>query len=902
MSDDGVDFDTMDFDDVLAHYGIKRRSGRYPWGSGNNNPNQRNKDFLSYVDKLSKDGISQTDIARGLGITTTQLRAMKSIARTQQRAADEAYARQLKERGLSNVAIGERMGRPESSVRALLDPAASDRNKILDSTAKMLRDEVARTGSLDIGTGVENHLGISQTKLKTAVAILEEEGYRVHYLKVEQLGTGKDTTVKVLAEPEVTWTQLNKDRANIGSVSKHSDDGGRSYLGLRDPENVSSKRLEVRYGKDGGAEMDGVMEIRRGVPDLDMGNARYAQVRIAVDGTHYIKGMAIYADDLPDGVDIRFNTNKESTGNKLDALKGLKTLPDGGIDMDNPFGATIKPGGQRGALNILNEEGDWGKWSKNLPAQMLSKQRPELAKQQLDMKYESKRQEYDEIMALNNPAVKAKLLQSFADGVDSASIHLKAAALPRQASHAILPINSIKEGEIYAPNYRNGEKVVLVRFPHGGKFEIPELTVNNKNADAKRLIPGAKDAVGINSKVAARLSGADFDGDTVLVIPNNNRAVKTSAPLAALKDFDPQSAYPSYPGMPKMSAKTKQLKMGDVSNLITDMTIQGANDNEIARAVRHSMVVIDAEKHNLNWKQSALDNGIAELKTKYQGSARAGAATLISRASSEVRIAERKARPASEGGAIDKATGEKRYVETDASYVKPAYTKVDKNGKIVQVPEQVIRKTTKITRMEQVRDANALSSGTPMEAIYANHANKLKALANTARKSMVNTKSVAYSPTAAKAYAKEVSSLNAKLNVALKNAPLERRAQLIANATVSAKRQANPGLEAADIKKIKNQALAEARTRTGAGKQQIEIGWDEWNAIQAGAISNNRLKKILDNADLDNVKQLATPRTPRVMTDAKIRRAQAMVAAGYTQSEIADQLGVPTSTLNDALS
>ena len=48
--------------------------------------------------------------------------------------------------------------------------------------------------------------------------------------------------------------------------------------------------------------------------------------------------------------------------------------------------------------------------------------------------------------------------------------------------------------------------------------------------------------------------------------------------------------------------------MGDVSNLITDMTIKGANNDELARAVRHSMVVIDSEKHNLDVKASARDN------------------------------------------------------------------------------------------------------------------------------------------------------------------------------------------------------------------------------------------------------------------------------------------------------
>ena len=73
----------------------------------------------------------------------------------------------------------------------------------------------------------------------------------------------------------------------------------------------------VRYaddvGSDGvkGIEKDGVIELRRGVEDLDLNGNRYAQVRILVDGTHYLKGMAVYSDDMPDGVDVVFNTNKK---------------------------------------------------------------------------------------------------------------------------------------------------------------------------------------------------------------------------------------------------------------------------------------------------------------------------------------------------------------------------------------------------------------------------------------------------------------------------------------------------------------------------------------------------------------------------------------------------------------
>src|SRR6185295_8243102 len=109
---------------------------------------------------------------------------------------------------------------------------------------------------------------------------------------------------------------------------------------------------------------------------------------------------------------------------------------------------------------------------------------------------------------------------------------LKAAALPRQSTKVLLPVPSMKENEIYIPSLNNGDRVALVRFPHAGPFEIPQLTVNNRNREARSLLgTDAVDTVGVHHKVAERLSGADFDGDTVLVIPNHSGLVKSAAPL-----------------------------------------------------------------------------------------------------------------------------------------------------------------------------------------------------------------------------------------------------------------------------------------------------------------------------------------------------------------------------------
>lgn len=875
--------------DELYHYGIKRRSGRYPWGSGAKK-SRNASDFLSTVDVLEKDGFNEKQIAEYFGLQTKQLRAYKSNAHNEVRAAKAAMALRLKDKGYSNSEIGRRMGINESSVRSLLDPAISMRKNASTNTAEMLEKEIASKKYIDVGGGVENQIGVSRNTLDNAVEQLRAKGYTYHYLKVEQLGTGKFTSIKVLAAPDVTYKEVKDNQSKVTSPGFYSEDLGQTVVGIKPPSSISSKRILVNYGDQGGSDKDGVIELRRGVKDLDLGAARYAQVRVAVDGTHYLKGMAMYSDDIPKGYDVIFNTNKNSSTPKMDVFKKMKDDP------ENPFGATIRQKtyiGKDGkehlsALNIVNEEGDWNTWKKTLSSQMLSKQSTALAKKQLKLAYDIKKEEFDEICSLKNPVIKKCLLDKFADNCDSSAVHLKAAGLPRQASKVILPFPEMKDSEIYAPSYRNGEKVVLIRYPHGGTFEIPELVVNNKsNKKAKGLIGNAQDAVGINPRVAERLSGADFDGDTVLVIPVGKVKIKTSAPLKGLKNFDPKVAYPGYPGMPKPGEKgsgfDKQGKMGDISNLITDMTIKGAPADDIAAAVRHSMVVIDAEKHNLNWRQSYLDNGIANLKAKYQGASNAGASTLISRAKGDKRVPKRK-----DGYKVDPETGRKIFTETGETY--------EKNGK------QVVR-LQKSSKMYETEDAYSLSSGTAMENTYADHANKLKALANSARKTSLTTKPIPYSPEAKAKYRKEVDSLNAKLNIALKNRPLERKAQLLANERVKLVRQNNPDMDKDDIKKLKNQALTQARLQTGASKKArlVDITDREWEAIQSGAISTNKLSQIIQNSDLDILKQRSMPRESRGISDAKRARAKMLESNGYTLAEIADSLGVSTSTISKVL-
>lgn len=895
----------IDEHDYLEHYGTPRHSGRYPWGSGgDDNSDKRNKTFLDSVEELRKSGMTDVEICTALGIgkmdrtgtfkpSTTRLRALKSIAKNEQKQADIAQAQRLHDKGHSNVAIGKIMGKNESSVRALLVDGAAEKADALTETANMLKRQVAEKGLVDVGVGSELYVGpgISQTRLNTAVTILREQGYELHTVPVPQIGTGKDTNVKVLAPPGTTWGEVRRRTAEIKPITEFSSDGGHKYDRIQKPLVVDQKRVSVRFKEDGGDKADGVIYVREGVPDLSLGGNRYGQVRIQVGDKKYLKGMAMYHPDMPDGVDLVFNTNKEKKVGFDDSLKNLTDDP------DLPFGSVVRqildrPGHPDAkvisAMNLVNEQGNWDDWSKNLSSQFLSKQAPPFAKTQLDTAYGRRKAEFDDIMALTNPTVKKKLLEEFAEGTDSAAVHLKAAHLPRQATKVILPINSLPDTEVYAPSFRTGERVALVRFPHGGTFEIPELIVNNRNPQGRKLLGDAPDAIGINHKVAERLSGADFDGDTVLVIPNNSGKIKSSPALEQLKNFNPTREYPGYEGMKVMSKERKGIEMGLISNLITDMTIKGASHAELARAVKHSMVVIDAEKHKLNYRLSAQVNGISALKAEYQSGPRGGAATLISRKKSYDYLPDRKPRPMSQGGPIDPKTGRRVFVETGKTKFNP----------LTGEREQLRRK---VNKLDATDDAHTLSSGILMERYYADHSNKLKGLANQARLASLNTPPLKHAPSAKKVHAKQVASIDAKLYLAERNAPRERQAQIVANAAVRAKKDANPGLEKDTLKKLRYQELAVARSRLGAGKERVVLTQDEWDAIQAGAITNNKLERILANADMDNIRKLATPRTSLLMTTSKTAQAKRLLASGLTRQEVADKLGVSLTTLDESV-
>ena len=938
--------------EYIAHYGVGhdedppgRGSGRYEYGSGEN-PGQhepwykwdRTEDYeekAKMIREFKKMGYSDDDIATGLGIKKSEVKNFESIASKAERSRTYALCRTIYESNkakngkdnwtLCAKELSQQLGKNfnESYVRTVIQGDKKDNYAEMNNIVEALEKTVKKKKYVDVGKGTEACLGITGSKLDQALFILQQKGYHVEKLKMEQLGTGHYTNLRVLTAPETTYGDLSKNRGKIKSVTDYAiSEDGKTLFGIEYPAALDSKRVMIRYAEDGGKLKDGVIELRRGVEDLSLNGANYAQVRINVDDTHYLKGVALYSDDMPKGIDVIFNTNKDKSvpmlGEKDNSvLKPLKKDKlTGKIDKDNPFGAQIKPtdafdpdsadddgqikaGGQYhykdkngewqlSPINKVSEEGDWDKWSRTLPSQFLSKQPLPLVKQQLRLALEKKKAEYEEIKSLTNPAIKQELLLEFADSCDSDAVELRGHSLPGQRTQLLLPCPSLKEGQIYAPNYSNGERLALIRFPHSGQMEIPVLTVNNNNAEGKATIgKNALDAVGVRHEAAQQLSGADHDGDTVVCLPMGRGAgayIKADKANKELQAFDPEVEYPYRPGMKVMSESDKQMEMGKITNLIMDMTMAGAPIEDLVPAIKHSMVVIDAVKHRYDYTQSYIDNNIAGLNKKYRGKVNAGAGSIITRSTSPVYVNERK-----DYYKIDPKTGEKIYEYTGATYK-------DKNGNIKL-------RQTKVHKMEEVKDARELMSDKkyPVEQEYAAFANEMKKMGNDARLEYNNTANGEFSKSASIKYAKEVESLNAKLNEAYKNAPKERQAQVFANNIVYEKKKAyNFELDKDQLKKIKSQSLANARARFGARKKDslIDITEDEWKAIEAGALRHSKVKEIINNSDKDKVRDYATPKNTRGISKSVENRVKIYLRGDYTQAEIADFLGISVSTVN----
>lgn len=992
----------MQEDDVLQHYGVKRRSGRYPWGSGEDgmqrNPSDVEKAVAKY-DELRAKGMPDVDIAAKLGTTTTKMRTDRTLAKAERDQRNAEGVNVMLKRGMKVPEIADAMGLSESSVRNWIgkDPNTVNSKRQIDKTAEALGDAVKRSTYVDIGTGVERQLGISKQKLKAVTDQMVESGdYEIRKIWVEQLTnpSAGNTTVKVLVPKGTTQADVLKNKDKIRPVDFNLADGDATQLNmLQVPKSVDWNRLKIRYaipegepghmGPEDGQSRDGTMELRPGALDLDMGNSKYAQVRIAVGGTHYLKGMALYGDpkDFPKGVDIIFNTNKGKNKSPEEVLKPIAKSDDEDpaikLKGSNPFGASInrqnvlldskgqpvttihngKKTFENGALNILQEEGAWGDWSKSLSAQFLSKQSPIVVSEMLKKTLASVDKEYDEIMKVTNPVVRQKLLDSYRSDLEAKQVHLQSITPKGFGAHVILPVPTMKENEVYAPNYPNGSKVILVRYPHGGTFEIPELIVNNRGPGKKVVGPTAPDAIGIHPKVAAKLSGADFDGDTAYVIPNNSGKFKSRASLPGLANFDPNKyeGVPSRPGYYKDEAsgkeyklitpKLKGLEMGKVSNLITDMTLRGATDSELTRAVKHSMVVIDAEKHHLDYKRSAEDNAIDALKKKYQlhvdnidyskltqvnpgyqaqvdklrGKLMDPSTSLKDKAKIQKQI-DAKMLKVIDPAEI-KAPG--RIGEGAATIVSRHSNKVTTGGKPITITkviapgekgnmrgledkvttEFVIRNRKKSYITNMIDDAKVYldDNSDIREKHYANYVNDLKDRVKKVDIEMSKYKIPKIDKKAALIYQNEVKSLSKKLNESMLNAPKERLAQVLAT-TNYRKQIENAGgeevFEKDKLKKMKNTALVNARAITGASRKAVDITDEEWDAIQANAISATMLKDLTKHMNDDQLKALATPREKKTITPSSKSRIVTLLNNNYTVAEIANMYGLSSSTVS----
>lgn len=964
---------SYDYDSELTHYGKDhldptkpgRGSGRFGWGTGKN-AYQHYHDWLTrvnrervekepYTDEYGKTYYGDTAIAKRMHMSTTEFRTALEIANEEVRARAVEKAREFRFNNGKDDSEGTKMSldkvvkamqeagfdyKNDSSIRALLNDAVAQRKSQSKLIADKIKELVDKNGLYDVGSDAAMALNISETKLAQALYRLKLQGYEVYGRGYSQVtNPGQQTNTQIIAPPGTPYKDVyNKEIHFFQNENVMATADGKSLKkAFEYPASLDPSRVMVRYAEDGGKAMDGVVEIRRGVDDCSLKNdagtdSNYAQVRVLVNGTHYIKGMAIYSDakGWPDGVDMVFNTNK-SRGTPMLGPKDNSVLKPIKKDGENPFGTLIKDherGGQSywtdengekhlRVINKKSDEGDWGEWSKKLPAQFLAKQPIKLVNDQLAVSINDRKAEFDSIKSLTNPTIKRELLSSFADDCDTTASKLKASPLPGQRYQVILPLRTIRDDEVYAPNFKDGTKLWLVRFPHEGTFQIAECKVNNRQPEGKKVITAsARDAIGISAKTAEKMSGADFDGDTVLCIPSNGKFKIESKPV--LKDmlgFDHIVQYgPTANGGKPYKHLTKEAtqgEMGKISNLITDMTVNGASPSELARAVKYSMTVIDADKHNLDYQRCFKEQNIKELKDRYQGRYNengrwsTAAATLITRANSDATVLKRQGSPRinqkgkpwydpnKPEGALIYKTADKLTYEEVKKIVNP-----DDNTVTWESTGKIKTRTQKSTQMRETDDARNLISplNSPVERAYANYANTLKALANEARKELVYTGTLKRSPTAAKTYAKEVKRLEDQLDIAKLNQPREKQAHYIAGCRLKVLKAEYPNLEKKELKKKADQYLKDARIQVGAKRTPITISDRDWEAIQNGAISDNKLSQILRYADKDRVRDLATPKDQKGFTEAKKNRIKSLYKT-HSAAQLAEMFGVSTSTI-----
>lgn len=926
----------------LAHTGTPQRfdfdphgSGRYREGSGEN-PHQHDPyyQFKAEVDRLYSEckAAGSTDpwkdTAKALGFNSSMdLRAKEQYLRAD-RERDIAYTiRDLREKsGMSFQAIADKLGlKNESTARSMYGRFEKIANNQLYSTCDVIRERIKERGFIDVGEGTAQSLGLTETKLRAALQKLKDEGYGLYTIKEYDPTNPKHQTNKIVIGPEGTtrsdaYNAQREDNIHLIKDLLYSPDGGLTYREKQYPTSLDSNRIQISYAdKDGYQPKDGVIELRPGVEDISLGGSRYAQVRILVDDKYYLKGMAVYSDDLPKGVDVRFNSNKPAGTDKSEVFKKIDTNP---TDPTNPFGATIKEfsaGGQRyytdkngvehlSVINKVNDEGDWDAWGKTLASQFLHKQNYSLVKGQMDLTYQENVYEFDHIKEIQNSAIKKKLLYDFAESCDASACNLKAKALPGQRTQVLLPSESVGMDEIYAPNFEEGRRVCLIRYPHSGPFEILDLKVNNHNPTCEKIYgKNPVDCVVVNPKNLPILSGADCDGDTATIIYNNNKMIRSTKTipihpaLLSVKDFDNKREYPFHEGIKTytekgktgltMTAKMKGREMGKTTNLLADMSELGAPPEDIAKVAKYNMVVIDAYKHKLDWRQAYKDFNIAELTKKWKKG------TIITETNKVVKVDEY--RPYTK---IDPQTGEKILEKSGKTFV-------NKKGEEVSLKENV-----KQALLPEYKDSFKLThdpnNPTPIERVYAEYSNNMKDLGNQARLEWTKIKADPVNENASKAYEVEKDSLLSKLKTAELYAPYERKARSAAKVIIREKVSEDPSLKDDDdrYKKVKQQAMATARRRTvpGGKKYQIVPTDREWDAITSNAFNHTTTKKIIDHMDPEEwsrrTKFSVSERSKGArLSDWQKNYIEMLSNIGWTRKQIAEKLNVSEGTVSNVL-
>lgn len=904
-------------DDVIQHYGRGHnsggRSGRYPWGSGD----ERTR-YHEEVDKLKLKGFDTIDKqAKELGLKRSELQQHLSRENSVIKEYVVSRGNEIIGTGKSIRQAAEELNMPDATLRNYLSTgtpktakAKLEKAEAVKNMYKAAIDKQAKY--IDIGAGTEHQIGITDYQKKLAVEALKNEGYYVHPVRMPNI-TSPDkpiTTMVLTKDPDPKSAQRNVLDVQLPNYQYN----GVKLTGIKKPMDVSWDDVKISYGTNGENDRDGTILVRRGVKDADLGDTHYAQVRISVGGTHYMKGMAMYgdADDFKGTkADYIFHTNKPSTKTPQEVLKKQKDNP------LNPFESSIRR--QRGVFNIVNQEGDWNDYHPTIASQMLSKQRIPFIKERLNDTIKMHQESFDKIMSITNPIVKKKLLEDLGGdpndptkrgAIDTAQIHLRAIGEQGTRFKTLISNPWLKPNEIYAPDYKNGEHVVLVRYPHGGTFEIPDLVVNNKNTKSKKLLGNAIDGIGIHPETARILSGADFDGDTALIMPNNNGRIKssdarTTHAFKSLREFDPntyeltskadlpyegkvKNKYSGveetkmiYPGR-HITPRYKQTEMGNVSNMITDMTIRGATNDELIRAVKYSMVVIDSEKHHLDYKQAKDDLGISALQKRYMtkidpdtGRKSIGANTLISVSKHDLGLSK-----------------EKRKELLDAGLSQYEINKeMQKHGKLLP------------TLADQGK-LSKINSGTPVEALYQNYIERLQTMKETARKTVSEIKTPERSDVARKVFKNEVASLGSKIKSIQSQAPLERKAQIEANRAYREYVHSNPDISTDRKKNIRSEMINKARDQNGlpAYEKKIHITPDEWNAIQSNAISKTAMSTLMKKADMEELKEYAMPKKKSNISSGKLASIMRKLENGSaTLAEIAESEGMSVNAIKYSL-